>query len=608
MASYPCTDDPNEVVEKIVSAEADADKFSLFVNGSDTQTVPLSGGAPTPSIRNVVRQMFSAAAELPNADVSGKGAVANGGETMRTLAERFADRINVKDFGAKGDGIADDAPAIKAAVAAMKAVQVEVDSSSHATKGCPALFFPYGVYLVSEEIEVSGDMQLSVISDGATIKATETMDSVLKLDGCRMWGGFVFGLVVDMNHVAKIGMYITTDCRKVSLDRVTVKNPGKIVGANEDVPIGLYLEGGNGDGFGHRIKDISIIEESSSLLVAENFNCIGIKIDTPDIVFGSASANNMITGIEINAGNVTFDQCDVGFYAAPEEANWERVVNIKDNAGDTFFSLLGLHNGKLGYWIRDQRDVTIGQLFYIKAQSASGSPSPTSDALTPVTPIVFSVGKNSHVSVGYMNPYYNYISKDKVIITYNRDCAEAYQGGGSPEIESRPRSGLVKIKHSINATKFFKLVDDAFNAETNFKETNLASNYAETLSDGYYFLGYLRIYGSEACRFNIATSYISADLDVVKLGSVITVTPTVVFGSSGSSHEFCLGNAIQDSVYGFSVYPVYFRKNYGENYYSNISIHFESKSPYITFYRAYSSGCATFLVSSPSLLVSQAFA
>ena len=152
MAS-PCTNDPNEVISAVVgiqtveenferelddavdTATENADKFNAFVNGSDTQTVQLGEGAATPTIRNTVRQMMSAASELPNTDVSGKSATANGGSAMRTLAERFGDFVNVKDFGAKGDGVTDDTAAFEAAAATGRDI-----------------FVPKGTYNVSKSV------------------------------------------------------------------------------------------------------------------------------------------------------------------------------------------------------------------------------------------------------------------------------------------------------------------------------------------------------------------------------------------------------------------------------------------------------------------------
>lgn len=63
--------------------------------------------------------------------------VADGTTTPRSISDRFADIINVKDFGAKGDGITDDTEAIQAALDSGKTV-----------------FIPCGVYVISDELEI----------------------------------------------------------------------------------------------------------------------------------------------------------------------------------------------------------------------------------------------------------------------------------------------------------------------------------------------------------------------------------------------------------------------------------------------------------------------
>ncbi|MCR5563998.1 MAG: tail fiber domain-containing protein [Desulfovibrio sp.] len=64
------------------------------------------------------------------------GIIATGTTTSRLFADRFADVVNVKDFGAKGDGVTDDTTAFEAAAAKKKTV-----------------FVPKGRYVLSHKVD-----------------------------------------------------------------------------------------------------------------------------------------------------------------------------------------------------------------------------------------------------------------------------------------------------------------------------------------------------------------------------------------------------------------------------------------------------------------------
>ncbi len=139
-SSNPCTNDPNEVIEKIVQAQTDAEKLDQFVNGGVLDEVQLGEGQPTPTLRNVVHLVKSAGATLDGTDVSGKSSdAANGGTTLRMLSERFGDFVNLKDFGAIGDGSANDAPAWDAFQAAIAG-------------GAGIGYIPSGVYKIQRTV------------------------------------------------------------------------------------------------------------------------------------------------------------------------------------------------------------------------------------------------------------------------------------------------------------------------------------------------------------------------------------------------------------------------------------------------------------------------
>lgn len=89
--------------------------------------------------------------------------IAEGSDVSRMLKDRFADLVNVKDYGAKGDGITDDTEALEAAAVAAEG---------------KTLFFPAGTYLTSTGLLVRD--RTTVIGAGmyqTTIKLSDTAPS-----------------------------------------------------------------------------------------------------------------------------------------------------------------------------------------------------------------------------------------------------------------------------------------------------------------------------------------------------------------------------------------------------------------------------------------------
>ncbi|MCL2449883.1 MAG: glycoside hydrolase family 55 protein [Polyangiaceae bacterium] len=102
------------------------------------------------------------------------------GQTGITVSRQNV--INVKDFGAKGDGATPDDAAIQAAVAAFELAAATTWPSGF-TSGGPTLYFPAGAYFTESPIVVSGVHGCTIRGDGP--RATVIIGSGSAFYGAR---------------------------------------------------------------------------------------------------------------------------------------------------------------------------------------------------------------------------------------------------------------------------------------------------------------------------------------------------------------------------------------------------------------------------------------
>ncbi|MDF2926681.1 MAG: right handed beta helix region family protein [Paenibacillaceae bacterium] len=109
--------------------------------------------------------------------------------------------INVKDYGAKGNGTADDTAAIKAAIAVA------------ANTGGGLIFLPYGTFNISEEIHLPHkEIGLVGVGQGSTLKAVAPIKgAMVKLTGATEYGNRGAPLkdfFLDCNNQADTGLLV----------------------------------------------------------------------------------------------------------------------------------------------------------------------------------------------------------------------------------------------------------------------------------------------------------------------------------------------------------------------------------------------------------------
>jgi len=123
--------------------------------------------------------------------VSG-GVTATGSTTSRTLATRFADSANVKDFGAIGNGVANDTAAIQAAINYM-----------NTTYSGGIVFVPAGNYYVPGGLTLKGGVELVGEGRGSTTIQAQTVDvTVIAFDATSNYAALRNLFIVGYTNVA----------------------------------------------------------------------------------------------------------------------------------------------------------------------------------------------------------------------------------------------------------------------------------------------------------------------------------------------------------------------------------------------------------------------
>jgi hypothetical protein len=173
---------------------------STYTIGGTTLTfssAPVAGTDNIEFVNFLTSNIGATSADLVTYTPSGTGAVA------RSAASKMGDVISVKDFGAVGDGVADDRAAIQTAMTA-------------AMTAGKTLYFPSGIYAMSStggtasrQIAFTLNGNLRLVGDSATIKCTASShrSHMFYLTAA----GYDFsmeGITLDANNVCLVGIRI----------------------------------------------------------------------------------------------------------------------------------------------------------------------------------------------------------------------------------------------------------------------------------------------------------------------------------------------------------------------------------------------------------------
>lgn len=268
---------------------------------------------------------------------------ATGSTTARTLANRFADVVNVMDFGAVGDGATDDTVAIQAAINAM------------GSNGS-VLFFPAGEYYLNtlqysaypgypfgpNILLVQSKLNFGVIGDGASLIVgnnaiqgppssgqPDVASCVLAIDKCQNFT--INGLRIVGNRTGLISSQenvgiILTSCVNFNVSNIIIS--GNFGGLGAGIAADWLVDGSFNN---IRMEKVGIIADVAYLQNVTFNNVIGYGADTNGSQ-GSGQVGNKGFSLINDHQNASINYTGVSFTYS-NNVNYHNCVAENFNVG-----------------------------------------------------------------------------------------------------------------------------------------------------------------------------------------------------------------------------------------------------------------------------------
>jgi hypothetical protein len=244
--------------------------FSLTVR--DKSSVLVFSVADATSLSNIAVQLSQFISDLSDGTGSSLVGYNQGGvgAVDRTVQGRLRDSVSVKDFGAVGDGVADDTAAIQAAI------------DSFAT-GQGTIYFPKGIYLVTSTITINKD-RMNLIGEGqwvSQIRFNPTGDDICIFIGKGGEGNTNGGVIVQCsvkgftffstNSTNKKTALELKDIAECYFDNIAIGSTTQWIGNGS---IGVRVRGREGTTFSNMV-----VQTNRPFVFARNTNFPSICLD-----------------------------------------------------------------------------------------------------------------------------------------------------------------------------------------------------------------------------------------------------------------------------------------------------------------------------------------
>lgn len=223
--------------------------------------------------------------------------------------------IDVRAYGAVGDGVTDDTAALQAAVTAATG---------------KTLLFPVGTYIHSALLTIPSN--ITILGYGATIKAANSLSKTV--GGMSVTGKTnvqIFGLTYDGNRANR-----SPSVPVGSAHGFSVANSPDIVlrdvSAKNGVADGLYIGYSNGADANTRVFNVQVYGGRYTNCFRNNVSVVGgVNIKFYGSRFDTANGTAPQTGVDVEADNATICNEDVEFFGCTSDGNTGNGFAITNN-------------------------------------------------------------------------------------------------------------------------------------------------------------------------------------------------------------------------------------------------------------------------------------